>query len=177
MPFGTLCSQEVDFAIAGISITYHRSTAVDYTFAYHTEPSAVAIKVTTSRWSFFFTTISWALLLTYFCAPVMLALLLWTLELVTEARPYNVPDQEKLWRLLDIYGCLARKLITIGETFSVSQIFAAQRSAWRWSFHCLGLLKLLLLFFTLHNGLAMYMVTLFLICHIVILDHINGMCL
>jgi hypothetical protein len=63
----------VDFAISGISVSASRLEAVDFTFPYWNEPSAVALKLRSNKWTYFTDPLQTNLWLIFLSLPLLLA--------------------------------------------------------------------------------------------------------
>ena len=88
-----LLCQEADLALSGITATYGRSQAVDFTFPHWIEPSVMALKLYPNKWRYFLDPLSPQLFLAYLCTPVVLGLVVWFME------------------LLDKVGCRGRRVL------------------------------------------------------------------
>ncbi|ELT92333.1 hypothetical protein CAPTEDRAFT_191211 [Capitella teleta] len=115
---GMVNTGEVDLAMAGITITASRSTASDFTYRYHTEPSVVAVKVDTNKSLYFIRPLKGLLVLLYLLLPLFLSLLALAVEiclqrLATSRHRAFILQPWAAWFGNAVFS-FARKIFTIG---------------------------------------------------------------
>ena len=108
--------QEADLAMTGITITYSRSTVVDFSIPYHMEASALAIKVESNKLLFFIKPLQWSLYILYIMAPVFLAMVIWLPESMTDVwmMGWIKTFYKRIERLYNLVSTFAKKIITAG---------------------------------------------------------------
>ena len=113
------CIQEADLAIAGISITSQRTTAVDFTQPYYIEPLAVALKVTTNKWLYFVKPLHIYVYMALALTPLLISLVILSLE---SWLSMLIPNscEASLSGTLDMLFKLMQKIITPGESSFVN---------------------------------------------------------
>ena len=117
--YTTICwIQEADMAIAGITITSKRATAVDFTKPYHIEPMTVGIKLTTNKWLYFVKPLHVYVYLAFALTPLLISLVIVSLEnWLSIFLPIGYESQlKRAWYLLFNF---TQKIITHGKVVAV----------------------------------------------------------
>ena len=84
-------------AIAGISIQYERSKAVDFTVPYHTDHQAVAVKLTSNKWLYFIKPLSTTMYILVVVTTILLTIVTWSLGISSRNKGHDCLTIYEIW--------------------------------------------------------------------------------
>ena len=108
-------------AISGISVIESRHRAVDYLYPYMLEPSAVALKISSNKLTYFLDPFSLPLWGLYVCSPLLLAVIAWGYQRahlkLAEHQKGTKFREKRTAPLLDILFLFVQNMLLQGEYY------------------------------------------------------------